>query len=87
MSVDVATSRWQSVAWKRVAQYYGIAFGGAVVVGLGIWGIRQVLPASLAVITQTVTAVFYMPLPIVASSATPSAWSSSRGLIPSSRSR
>ncbi|PFG18368.1 phosphoenolpyruvate synthase [Propionicimonas paludicola] len=66
MSVDVATSRWRSVAWKRVAQYYGIAFGGAIVVGLGIWGIRQVLPASLAVITQTVTAVFYMPLPIVA---------------------
>jgi len=66
MSVNVATSRWRSVAWKRVAQYYAIAFGGAVVAGLGIWGLRQVLPPSLAVLTQVATAVFYMPLPIVA---------------------
>jgi CAAX amino terminal protease family. len=66
MSVEVSASRWRGVAWKRVAQYYAIAFGGAVVVGLGIWGLRQVLPASLAVLTQVATAVFYMPLPIVA---------------------
>lgn len=66
MSVEVTTSRWRAVAWNRVALYYAIAFGGAVVVGLGIWGLRQVLPASLAVLTQAATAVFYMPLPIVA---------------------
>ena len=66
MRVITETSRWRRVAWKRVAQYYAIAFGGAVVMGLGIWGLAQVLPPSLAAITQAATAVFYMPLPIVA---------------------
>lgn len=66
MSVDVATSRWRSVAWKRVAQYYAIAFGGAVVIGLGLVGLSRLLPPSLQMLTQLVTAVLYMPLPIVA---------------------
>lgn len=66
MSVEVATSRWRSVAWKRVAQYYAIAFGGAVVVGLGLVGLSRLLPPSLQMLTQLVTAVLYMPLPIVA---------------------
>lgn len=66
MSVASDSSRWQQVAWKRVAQYYAVAFGGAVVVGLGIWGLAMTLPPSLAVLTQAATAVFYMPLPIVA---------------------
>lgn len=66
MSVAVETSRWQKVAWKRVAQYYAIAFGGAVVMGLVIWAMAMALPPSLAVLTQAATAVLYMPLPIVA---------------------
>lgn len=66
MSAEAAPAQGQNVAWKRVAQYYGIAFGGAVIVGLAIWGMRQVLPPSLAVLTQVATAIFYMPLPIVA---------------------
>ncbi len=66
MSVAVETSRWQKVAWKRVAQYYAIAFGGAVVIGLVIWAMAMALPPSLAVLTQAATAVLYMPLPIVA---------------------
>lgn len=66
MSVNVATSRWRSVAWKHVAQYYAIAFGGAVVVGLGLVGLSRVLPPSLQMLTQVATAVLYMPLPIVA---------------------
>jgi len=66
MSVDVATSRWRSVAWKRVAQYYGIAFGGAVVVGLGLVGLSRVLPASLGGLATVAIALVYMPLPLVA---------------------
>lgn len=66
MSVEVATSRWRAVAWNRVAQYYAIAFGGAVVVGIGLVGLSRVLPPALAVLTQMATAVLYMPLPIVA---------------------
>lgn len=66
MSVEVATSRWRSVAWNRVAQYYAIAFGGAVVIGLGLVGLSRVLPPSLQMLTSVVTAVLYMPLPIVA---------------------
>lgn len=66
MSVNVATSRWRSVAWKHVAQFYAIAFGGAVVVGLGLVGLSRVLPPSLQMLTSVVTAVLYMPLPIVA---------------------
>ncbi len=52
------------VAWSRVALYYGIAFGGAVLVGLLLWSLRQA--AVPAVVIQGATAILYMPLPLVA---------------------
>ncbi len=52
------------VAWSRVAWFYGIAFGGAVLVSLLLWALRQAdVPTA---VIQGATAVLYMPLPLVA---------------------
>ena len=52
------------VAWSRVSWFYGIAFGGAVLVGLVLWAMRQ--GGVPVVVIQGATAVLYMPLPLVA---------------------
>jgi len=52
------------VAWTRVALYYGIAFGGAVLVSLLLWSLRNA--AVPVVVIQGATAILYMPLPLVA---------------------
>jgi len=54
----------ERVAWSRVAWFYGIAFGGAVLAGLLLWALRQA--GVPAVVIQGGTAVLYMPLPLVA---------------------
>ncbi|HEY5471647.1 MAG TPA: hypothetical protein VIK32_00505, partial [Candidatus Limnocylindrales bacterium] len=55
------------VAWNRVAEYYGIAFGFACLLGLGLRlaGVNVVTGSQLLVF-QFVAAFLYMPLPIVA---------------------
>lgn len=60
----MTTSAPDKVAWSRVTWFYGIAFGGAVAVGLLLWAMRTA--GVPAVVTQGVTAVLYMPLPLVA---------------------
>jgi len=55
-----------SVAWRRVGLFYGIAFGGAVLVAAGIWALRQALGPAGPVVALAVTALIYMPLPMVA---------------------
>lgn len=54
----------ERVAWGRVAWFYGIAFGGAVVMGLLLWALRQA--GAPIVLVQAGTALLYMPLPMVA---------------------
>lgn len=55
------------VAWNRVALYYGIAFGLACLLGVGLWlaGANLVSGAATPILQWTL-AFFYMPLPIVA---------------------
>ena len=55
------------VAWNRVAEYYGIAFGFACLLGLGLWlaGANLISGAAKPVYTLLL-AFLYMPLPIVA---------------------
>lgn len=55
-----------AVAWRRVGLFYGIAFGGAALVAAGIWVLRQALGPAGPVIALAVTALVYMPLPMVA---------------------
>ncbi|HSK32603.1 MAG TPA: CPBP family intramembrane glutamic endopeptidase [Propionicimonas sp.] len=60
----MTTQEPERVAWSRVGWYYGIAFGGAVLVGLSLWALHQ---AGLAmVLVQGGLALLYMPLPLVA---------------------
>lgn len=54
----------ERVAWSRVGWFYGIAFGGAVLVGLALWALRQA--GVPTVVVQGGTALLYMPLPLVA---------------------
>lgn len=56
--------RTDRVSWSRVAWFYGIAFGGAVVVGTLLWVLRQAGAPPALVLSGT--AALYMPLPIVA---------------------
>lgn len=56
----------RAVAWRRVGVFYGIAFGGAVLVAAGIWALRQALGPAGPVVALAVTALLYMPLPMVA---------------------
>ena len=55
-----------SVAWHRVGLFYGIAICGAVLVAAVIWALRQALGPTGAVVGLAVTALLYMPLPMVA---------------------
>ena len=55
-----------SVSWPRVALFYGVALGGAMLVALVIWGLRQVLGAAATVPGLAVEALLYMPLPLLA---------------------
>lgn len=55
-----------TVAWRRVWLFYGIAFGGAVLVAAAMFGLRQALGPDSTVITTVVAALVYMPLPLVA---------------------
>ena len=57
--------RQTGVAWRRVGLFYGIAFGGAVLVALLIWLTRDLLGGG-ALVGVVLTAVLYMTLPIVA---------------------
>lgn len=59
-------ARPQRVEWRLVGTYYGIAFGGAVLVALLLWGLRLALGDAIGVVGIVVTAVLYMPLPLVA---------------------
>jgi membrane protease YdiL (CAAX protease family) len=55
-----------SVTWSRPALFYGVALGGAVVVAFGIWCLRQLLGGAATVPSLAVTALLYMPLPMLA---------------------
>ena len=56
-----------TVAWNRVALYYGIAFGLACLLGLGLWlAGANVVTGSQLLLFQAVAAFLYMPLPIAA---------------------
>lgn len=55
------------VNWGRVGRYYAIAFGGAVIVTAVIAAVSALGGSTGAVVGQIVTAVLYMPLPLVAS--------------------
>lgn len=55
-----------AVEWRRVGLFYGIALGGAIVVALLIWGLRQTLGEAGALVGVAATALLYMPLPLVA---------------------
>ncbi len=61
------TSTLSSVRWRRIALFYGIAFGWAVLIGavLYLTGQRD-LAASSAPWVFPVMAVLYMPVPLVA---------------------
>ena len=61
-----ATDPGCGVAWHRVGLFYGIAFGGAVLVAAGIWAVRQAFGPAGPVVALGVTALVYMPLPMVA---------------------
>jgi membrane protease YdiL (CAAX protease family) len=68
MSTPIAPAENPSkVAWNRVAQYYGIAFGLACLLGLALKlaGVNVVTGSQLLVF-QFVAAFLYMPLPFVA---------------------
>ena len=54
------------VAWTRVALFYGIAFGGAVVVGALLWAVARLAGPASTLVIQAGAAVLYMPLPLVA---------------------
>ncbi len=55
------------VAWSRVAWFYGIAFGGAVLVGALLWLLGQVITGPVGTVVATAgAAMLYMPLPLVA---------------------
>ncbi len=60
----MTTEPLERVAWSRVAWFYGIAFGGAVLAGLLLWALHQT--GSPIVVVQGGAAVLYMPLPLVA---------------------
>lgn len=55
-----------TVHWGRVGLFYGIALGGAVIVALVIWALRSTLGDVAVLVGTAVTAVLYMPLPVVA---------------------
>jgi uncharacterized protein len=55
-----------AVAWNRVAWFYGIAFGGAVLVGAVLWLARSLTGSWGTLVLQLGAAVLYMPLPLVA---------------------
>lgn len=60
----MTTAVRERVTWSRVAWFYGIAFGGAVLAGLALWAMGQAgWPVYLV---QGGTALIYMPLPLVA---------------------
>jgi membrane protease YdiL (CAAX protease family) len=54
------------VAWGRVFLYYGLALGGATVAALVAWWARGSLGAAGNTAALVITAVFYMPMPLVA---------------------
>ena len=54
------------VVWSRVGLCYGIAFGGAVLVGLLLWLPLRFLGPTGTLVMQVGAAVLYMPLPLVA---------------------
>jgi len=54
-----------TVNWRRVGLFYGIALGGAVVVAALVWLARLVGPLG-ATLGFALTALLYMPLPLVA---------------------
>ena len=54
-----------AVSWRRVGLFYGIALGGAVVVAALVWLSRLAGPSG-AMIGLALTAVLYMPMPLVA---------------------
>ncbi len=60
------SARSGRVDWRLVGVYYGVALGGAVVVALVLWLLRLALGEGIALVGIAVTAVFYMPLPLVA---------------------
>ncbi|HEY5978259.1 MAG TPA: CPBP family intramembrane glutamic endopeptidase [Microlunatus sp.] len=55
-----------AVRWARVGLFYGIALGGAVIVALVIWVLRRTIGDAAVLVGTAVTALLYMPLPMVA---------------------
>ncbi|MFZ0530973.1 MAG: CPBP family intramembrane glutamic endopeptidase [Propionicimonas sp.] len=55
-----------TVNWRRVAIFYGVALGGAILVALVIWLMRATLGEAAALAGLAAAALLYMPLPLVA---------------------
>ncbi len=55
-----------AVDWRAVGVFYGIALGGAVAVALAIWGLQVALGEAAGPLALAMTALLYMPLPLVA---------------------
>lgn len=56
----------QRVNWRQVGLFYGIAFGGAVIVTALIWLLNRALGEAGATVGLVITALLYMPLPLAA---------------------
>lgn len=65
LQVETTAVHKPGVAWLRVALYYGIALGGATVAAFIAWWARS-LGAAGSTLALVITAVFYMPMPLVA---------------------
>ncbi len=66
MTNQLLDSPATTVAWRRVALFYGLAFSGAVLVALAMFAVRQALGLQSTAITLSLAALAYMPLPLVA---------------------
>lgn len=67
LSKDTDATGSAAINWGRVGLFYAIAFGGAVIVTGVIAAVSSLAGPSGIAIGQIVTAVLYMPLPLVAS--------------------
>ncbi|MCW3159491.1 CPBP family intramembrane glutamic endopeptidase [Micropruina sonneratiae] len=62
----MSDNRSTGVHWRLVGLFYAIAFGGAVVVAALIWALGRVAGDASPALTAALTALAYMPLPLVA---------------------
>lgn len=54
------------VRWRLVGIFYAIAFGGSALVAAAIWALGVTLGDAATVVAAAMTALLYMPMPLVA---------------------